>query len=221
MIAFLFSSSLYAQTDLQSFCFEENVSLKQVQQSVSFLLLPKDTVNLREEDHCIDIVASADRGKLFEKFLAGRYNLKQEKAPVEIEPCHLSLKTTVRQKSETDSVKVGEKNSVKKIEQMASNTSTMEFVFSQGIPGELEAGAEKLKVTCRFYGSEKGSLQFQFAEKNKGAIATELMVRRGEWLNIGSIVKDLNDKNKTLGIPQTEITSTNGTQESQYELQLK
>lgn len=211
-----------AQTDLTSFCFEDQVKLSSVQQSISFLLLPKDTVNLREEDRCIDIVTSGDRGKLFEKFLAGRYNLRRDKGEiVELEHCKLSLKTSVTHKSDTDSLKIGEKNSVKTSEQTSVSTSQMEFVFSQGISGELEAGTERLKVLCRFIGSEKASLQFQFYDKAKGGVASEYVLKRGEWLNIGSVLKDLNEKNKTLGFPQTEISTTTGKNETQYDLQIK
>lgn len=211
-----------AQTDLNSFCFEDQVRLGQVQQSISFLLLPKDTVNLREEDRCIDIVTSPDRGKLFEKFLAGRYNLRRDRGAVaELEHCKLNMKTTVTQKSDTDSLKVGERNAVKASEQTSVSTSQMEFVFSQGISGELEAGSERLKVLCRLIGTDKASLQFQFYDKTKGGVSSEFVVKRGEWLNIGSVVKDLNEKNKTLGIPQTEISTTTGKSETQYDLQIK
>lgn len=215
--------NLFAQTDLNTFCFDDNVRLSSVQESFSFLLLPKDTVNLREDDHCIDIVTSVDRGKLFEKFLSGRYNLKRtrETTPVELEQCNLSLKTTAKRKSDAETVKVGEKNSIKKSEQTSTSTSTMEFVFGQGIFGELEAGTEKLKVLCRLIGTEKANLQFSFYDRGKGGISSEYLLKRGEWLNLGSVIKDLNDKNKTLGIPQTEFSTTSGKSETQYDLQIK
>lgn len=222
-VVFLLQAAVsFAQTELNSFCFEDQVRLSGVQQTLSFLLLPKDTVNLREDDRCIDIVTSGDRGKLFEKFLAGRYNLRREKGTApELEHCKLNLKTTVNQKSETDSLNVGQKNSVKTSEQSSVNTGQMEFVFSQGISGELEAGPERLKVLCRLIGTDKASLQFQFHDKTKGGVASEFVLKRGEWLNIGSVVKDLNEKNKTLGIPQTEISTTTGKSETRYDLQIK
>lgn len=217
----LLSNSLMAQADLFSYCFEDSVRLSSVHQSLSFLLLPKDTVNLREHDHCIDIVASADRGKLFEKFLAGRYNLKQEKGDAVMpEHCILNLKTTTVLKSDSSLVKFGEKNLVKKSEQNSTTTSQMEFVLSQGIQGELEAGPERLKVICRLNG-EIGDLQFQFANSGRGSLSSQFRVKRGEWLNIGSVLKDLNDKNKTLGIPQTEVSETTGKSETRYDLQIK
>lgn len=215
--------NLFAQTDLNTFCFDDNVRLLSVQESFSFLLLPKDTVNLREDEHCIDIVTSVDRGKLFEKFLSGRYNLKRqrESTPAELEQCNLSLKTTAKSKSDMDSVKVGEKNSIKKSEQTSASISTMEFAFGQGISGELEAGSEKLKVLCRLIGPDKANLQFSFFERGKGGISSEYLLKRGEWLNLGSVIKDLNDKNKTLGIPQTEFSTTTGKSETRYDLQIK
>jgi len=118
-------------------------------------------------------------------------------------------------------VKVGVKNSVKKSEQTSLNSSTIEFVVGQGIAGELEAGTEKLKVLCRLIGADKASLQFSFYDRGKGGTASEYLLKRGEWLNLGSVIKDLNEKNKTLGIPQTEISTTTGKSEIQYDLQIK
>lgn len=222
-----FTSGAFAQTDINSFCFEDSVNLKSVENSITFLLLPADTINLREEDHCIDIVASVDRGKLFEKFLAGRYNLRRANremttsGPAEIQTCQLALRTTVKQKSENQTAKVGEKNSLSKSEKMLTSTSSMELVLSLGVPGEMEAGNEKLKVICRLIGSSKINLQFSFADKAKGGLTSEFSLAKGEWLNVGSVIKDLNEKNKTLGIPQTEASSVSGISETVYELQIK
>lgn len=220
---FLFCTGLLAQTDLNSYCFEESVNLQSVQNSISFLLLPKDTVHLREDDHCIDLVLSGDRGKLFEKFLSGRYNLKREKSSdtVELPPCQLVLRTTVKQASERESVKLGEKNSVNKAEISQNSTSSMSMVLSQGVAGEMEVWPEKLQVTCRMTGANKAELKFNFSDRTKGGIANEFVVTKGEWLNIGSVVKDLHDKNKTLGIPQTVISNTTGKSETQYDLQIR
>jgi len=35
------------------------------------------------------------------------------------------------------------------------------------------------------------------------------------------VIQELKDKNKTLGIPQTELALVQGTQETQYEIQYK
>lgn len=220
----LFCSGAIAQSDINSYCFESDVALTSVERSVNFLLLPKDTVYLREEDHCIDIVTSPDRGKLFEKFLSGRYNLRREANPAsfaEIETCQLVLKTTVKQKKESQTVKAGDKNTLSKSEDTMSSKSTIEMALGAGVPGEMTAGPERLKVTCRFFGGGKANLQFAFADKEKGGIATDITIAKGEWLNIGSILKDLNEKNKILGVPQAEVTTTTGKTETNYELQVK
>jgi hypothetical protein len=213
-----------AQSDLNSFCFEGSVNLKSVQNSISFLLLPRDTVNLREEDHCIDIVTSPDRGKLFEKFLSGRYNLvhsKPEAMDATTDQCELVLQTTVTKKIDGSTVKVGEKNVLNKSEKTEKSVSTMEMTLGQGISGELEAGPEKFKVVCRYINPAKVNLQFSYNDKAKGGMTSEFTLSKGEWLNVGNVAKDLNEKNKTLGIPQTEISNTTGQSETEYNLKIK
>ena len=47
------------------------------------------------------------------------------------------------------------------------------------------------------------------------------MIKKNEWLNIASVIQELNDKVKTLGIPQSELGSAVGVQETTYEIQFK
>lgn len=213
-----------AQSDLATYCFEDTINLRSVQHSISFLLLPRDTINLREDDHCIDILTSPDRGKLFEKFLSGRYNLKrtkQEGASPSLEQCELVLRTTVAQKLNASTIKVGEKNALNKSESLQKSVSTFEMVLGQGVNGEFEAGNERLNIVCRLIESGKANLHFSFYNKAKGGMASEFTLAKGDWLNVGNVIKDLNEKNKTLGVPQTELSSTNGKSETQYDLKLK
>ncbi len=208
-----------AGTDLNSYCFQSSVNLNEVKKSLGFLLLPTDVVNLRDEDNCIDITASSDRGNLFEKFLAKRYNLKRDFK--ENSSCRLDLKTTIKKQQEANTIKIGERNVLSKTESSGSSVSSMELLLGEGIPGEIEAGTEKLKVTCRLIGNENANLIFSYVDKNKASVSTEASLKKGEWLNIASVIKELDDKNKTMGIPQTEISNTVGKTETIYELQFK
>lgn len=226
---FLASFEALASTSFNSFCFENSVDLKDVQRSIGFLLLPRDVVELRNADHCIDISVSPDRVKLFEKYLSGRYNLKAEVGAstnsgtevLENTSCKLNLKTTTQNKLKANTFKFGEKKVLNTTESSSSNVTQMEMLLGAGLPGEIEAGTARLKVICSLINEDNANLVFSFIDKTKTSVSTEVRVRKGEWLNIASVVKDLNDKIKTLGIPQTEISDTSGKNETVYELQLK
>ena len=227
------SSWAYAEgsEDLNSYCFGAAVNLAQVKRNLSVLLLPKDIVEIREEDHCIDIVSTPDRAKLFEKYLSKRYDLKHDvktsfsESSKEVLPnnsCTVEFKTTKKIKKEVKTFKVGSKNGLKDSEQTSTETSTMDLLLGAGVEGELSATPDSLNIICRpVVGSERANLIFSFAQKDKAKVKTEVLVGRGEWLNVASVVKELNDKLKTIGIPQTEVGSTEGFENTIYEIRYK
>lgn len=221
-------------TEINPYCFDRSVNLREVHRSLKFLLLPKDIVEFRIEENCLDIVTSPERGKLFEKYLAKRYDLKKDTSTAgrisEVEnenvtnkgfDCHLDLKTTRKSKVETSNFKMGEKNILNKGETVSSSVSRMELLLGAGKSGELSVGEESLKVSCQLIGIDSANLIFSYTEKNKASVNTEVLVKKGEWLNIASVLKELNDKTKTLGIPQAEVSHATGKIETIYELQFK
>ena len=234
LFIYLVSSSIaYAEAseDMNSYCFGGAVSLAQVKRNLSVLLLPKDIVELREEDHCIDIVSSPDRAKLFEKYLSKRYDLKQDvktsfsESSKEVLPnnsCTVEFKTTKKIKKDEKTFKIGSKNGLKDSEQTSTETSTMDLLLGAGVEGELSATPDSLNIICRpVLGGERANLIFSFVQKDKAKVKTEVLVGRGEWLNVASVVKELNDKLKTIGIPQTEVGSTAGFENTIYEIRYK
>ncbi len=210
-----------------SYCFEKTVNLKNAKNSIDFLLLPNDVVDFQTDENCIDITVSPDRGKLFEKYLSKRYALLSTSRKGEVSSvvdsanCVLDFKTTTKTNSEGNTVKLGQKNSANKASSTFINESTMQILLSSGLQGELEVGTQKLKIMCRLIGESTANLIFSFADVGHGSVKTEILVKRGEWLNIASVVKELNENNKNLGIPQTDINELNGKTEIRYELKLQ
>lgn len=222
----LFFLSLEARSqDMRSYCFDRSVNLREAHQSLKILLLPKDIVDQRIEDNCLDLITSSDRGNLFEKFLSKRYDLKKdpqgEAQAAGPKECRLDLKTTKKSKKESSTFKFGEKNAINSAVATMDSISIMEMLLGTDLPGEFEAGDEKLKVTCRLIGSSDASLMFSYSDKNKASVNTQVQLKKGEWLNVASVIKELNDKNKMIGIPQTEISESKGNAETIYELQFK
>jgi hypothetical protein len=222
LLASLFSVAT-AQTpgDLNSYCFDKNVNLRDVHNSLKILLLPKDIVEIRDEDGCLDIVTSLDRGKLFEKEPTSPERVQTDRLPLNEIDCRLDFKTTKKTKIDTSHFKIGEKNFLNKGESANQSVSTMELLLGAGKNGEIGIGEQNLKVICQPFGNDTANLIFSYSEIKKTAVNSQVMVKKGEWLNIASVVKDLNDKTKTLGIPQTEISQTTEKNETLYELQFK
>lgn len=194
--------------------------MRNVRSSLDILLLPKDIITLDPTENCLDIITSGDRGKLFEKYLSKRYDLKRGTKEI-VPDCHLELKTTKKSKFQSTTLQIGEKNALSKTDSTSDSVSSMNFLIGSGFSGELEVEPRKLKVTCQLIGTESASLVFSFSEKNSVSASSQVQVKKGEWLNIASVVKDLNDKTQTIGMPQSEMGQSSGSSEIVYELQFK
>jgi len=178
----LFPLTLLAEgaQDLATFCFESNVALSNVQNSLKILILPRDIVELRAEDNCIDIVTTPDRANLFEKYLSKRYSLKRDAKPSLNEvgkQCLIEFKTTNKIKRQEDQLNLGTKNAIKSGESESSQVSSMDLLLGDGVPGELSAGPYHLAITCRLIG-DKASLAFSFADKDRESVKTEVLLKR-------------------------------------------
>jgi hypothetical protein len=222
----IFSIAMAQTTDdIKTFCFGKEVHLSEVKQSLNLLLIPKDNVLLRADDNCIDIATSVNRGNLFEKYLSKRYDLiKEVRTKREIdkrEECRLNLKTTEKSKIEKSQLKIGEKNLINLNESLKSVSNTMEILLGPSQQGELSVGEVALKVICQLIGNDSAQLQFSFTSRNQALVKSEVQLKKGEWLNIASVLNELNEKNQNLGIPQTEFNQTNGKSEIIYEMQFK
>lgn len=220
LLLLLLVQSSYAGDDAASFCFESNVSLKSVKHSIGFILLEKDSVSFREEDHCLDIVTTEARKNLLEKYLAKNYKLISADQPKEKGECHLELKTITTKKQAGQDLKLGEKNNLSVNESVTRSVTSAEMLLGAGFSGTLATGTQTLQVQCRPAGSDLFDLVFYFEEKTRATVSTTVSLKKNEVMNIATVKQILNDKNKTLGIPQTTIANTEGAEETNYELKV-
>jgi inosine-uridine nucleoside N-ribohydrolase len=157
-----------------NFCFVETINPTQVRSSLNFLLLPSDKLQFDDNKECIQISTSPDRAKLFEKFLSGRYTLKRSNKDLNSGLIHDHLTCALLFKTIP----------------MKSKPIVMELDLDDGKSGELEADAEKIKVTCAVL-SEK-SVNLELSTKTE-----PLRLVKGEWLDITTDLIKSNDKNET------------------------
>jgi hypothetical protein len=226
----------YGAEDLASFCFESNVSLSNVKQSISFILLPEDRLSLRPEDNCLDIVTTPSRKTILNKFLSRKYNLLNSEEPTltpERSECRLEFKTTTKKKTNSNAANIGQKNNLVTTSGNSIAVSTTELLLMAGRPGTLNINAQmvmpdkslldisqNLQVECRPLPHDNFELIFYFDAKDKATVSTTVQLKRGESLNIAGIKNTLDDKVKTLGIPQTTLGNTQSNEDISYDLKL-
>lgn len=227
LLLILISSSSFAAEDLASFCFERTTNLAVAQKSLEFLLLPREQVFLRPADHCFDVNTSTDRSKLLEKFLSKRYTLIAEtgvsKDLVELSNsnCQIELKTSRKKKVNTTGASIGANNSAATGTIEQNEVSTSQLLLGPGKPGILDLEGRSLNVTCS--GGHRGIYQlvFYYSEQWRSKVSTEVTASPGETINIGNITNELDSKNKSLGLSESSYQKTTGTENINYELQIK
>ena len=183
---------------------------------------------MRSADNCLDIVTSPDRSKLLEKFLSKRYTLISETSEaassntqITEDHCQLEMKTTRARKVDSINVRVGRTNDAQTSNRDLRETSTAQILLGMGKPGSLDLDGRALYVECRQGASGIYQLIFSFTELNRTKVTSEVSLRKNEPLSIVQIVTDLNNRSKTLGLPETIIQEAEGKDSTTFELQIK
>lgn len=202
--------------------------MSEAKNSMEFLLLPREKVFMRSKDNCFDIVTSSDRAKLLEKFLRKRYNLVEETSVVvpEVEKiqdahCRLEFKITRDKKTESKNLQIGTQNSIGAQESTVQEVSSSELLLGIGKPGWLDMEGKSMMVECRRGGTGLYQLVFSLGEANRSRVSSEVTLKQGEALDVAQVTRDLNEKNKNLGLPEIQYGQMEGQEKTKYELRIK
>lgn len=222
-----FLSSSFAAEDLVGFCFERTVNLNEAQQSLSFLLLPREKVFPRKADNCFDVLTSPDRSKLLEKFLSRRYNLIAEtgvSAPgsdLQDMQCRLELTTTRIKKVEVKDFQAGQGLRAAVGTKDVKEVSATELLLGFGRPGSIDLDGRSLQVECVKGATGIYQLTFSYSEQYRSRVSSSVSLKQGETLQIAQVTNDLAGQSKTLGLPQVLYEDTQGKENISYELRIK
>lgn len=152
LLLVLGSSLGYSAEGSKRICFESSVSLKEVQNNISNLLLSSDKIILIPPDHCIDIHTSLNRLNLLELSLKKSYNLFYEsKVQSHLgrvnNLCLMVVKTNYFEEAKTDLVP---KKSVEN-----------ELLLSPGKSGSIDVFDQQLEVMCTKDQRDRYAIEFK------------------------------------------------------------
>jgi hypothetical protein len=115
--------------------------------------------------------------------------------------------------------RIGSDAKLKVSDKDANSTTRSELLMTSGKRSSLTAGEINLFIECVKTKNDIYQLAF-FLENQANAIQTSIDVKVGEVIDLGGIVKELNEKSKTIGVPVTEIKTQTGTIKTKYELRV-
>lgn len=226
LLFIVLSFKSFASEDLVSYCFEHTTNLKEAQQNLAFLLLPKEKVFPRPEQNCFDVLTSTDRSKLLEKFLSKRYTLISEPGmrttteSIQAQQCQLELKMTKSKEVNTRDFRLGRTSNARAGTRSTQEVSTSQILLGSGRPGTLELEGRSLYIECRKTESGIYQLIFSYSEIYRMKVSSEVSVKRGESVQIAQVTNELASKSKTLGLPESLYRNVEGQENISYELKV-
>lgn len=225
-------SSFNLRADLLGFCFSPSTNIKNVQSYLRQILLPSEQVYLRRSLNCVEVEAKSHRKGLIDKFIKVKFDIIKRYEPglqganpssFSAAParCRLELIRTGEAKSKTFSVDIGRRNDLRESKAKQKTVSKSQILLSSGKPGRLKLDDRDLQVLCRSRGRNNYELEFSF-ESKRNSVVTSVTISRGQSVDLGSIVDDLNSKNRDLSIQDgINYSKTKGKSKARFELKVK
>jgi hypothetical protein len=212
---------------MSGFCFREDVTLLQVERSLGAILHPSDQVVKNASTHCIEIQGSNKRTNLYEIFLNKQFRVErsygtEQKDLIEsgVPPCNINVRRTGSNTNTINSFSIGRKNNLRKNESSSQRITNSQLLIDSGRSGSIQVDQYRIKVTCinlirRF------KLDIELEHMN-GGVNTSVTVVPGQELDLGSIVDDINNKNKSLSLSKgIKKSHTLGKVQSKYSITVK
>lgn len=215
---------LHATEDVGSYCFETSTPVSQVYAAVDFLQTGNDKIQLRKSENCLDIYSTGERLKLFEKMIYKNFSpistgVAENTNDGFSNQCRIELKEIKITNLNENVARIGADAKLKNSEKDSLSTTRSELLMTPGKRSILTAGDTNLFIECVKTKNDVYQLAF-FLGDQANSIQTNIDVKVGEVIDLGGIVKDLNEKSKTIGVPVTEIKTQTGTMKTKYELRV-
>ncbi|HAZ13987.1 MAG: hypothetical protein A2X86_17385 [Bdellovibrionales bacterium GWA2_49_15] len=196
------------EKSIYGFCLTDAVSLSEIRRYLQPIALPSDQLDMMGS--CLEALLSEARSTLYESYLQRKYRLNrtykgnQGAATTELTGttegnCRLELLKKRLRARKTDEFSLGKKGKLQRTEEDLSGDTRSQLLLRKGIPGSMRFDQDEVFLTCQ--GGHNGNyiLTVSLNTPDSG-ISTSLNITQGQLINIGSVVKDLAGKNRTLSI---------------------
>lgn len=182
---------------LRSFCFERGVSLLEAKSYVKGILNNQDKVGIRESMHCLEIPLEEARVSLVHTYLSRRYghvSLAGEQAPISNIECQMEITESESRNEVSNEAGLGKRTVLKRGNLTESSGTVSSMRLGEGRWGSLEINGTQVDLRCLKRG-ERWDIEVRMVSPN-GFISTALEVARGQQIDLGQTVQDLNNKNR-------------------------
>jgi hypothetical protein len=193
-------------TFAETYCFNSDVSLNEVRSYLEVMLTPNDKV-AQEGANCLEVTVSVNRTPLIYKWLKKKYPVRSQNRRRRsnqengvTKNCRLQVERLSRGKAVIDESSIGKGTRINKTTQRSSAKSLSSLLLGQGFSGAIRVNDRQVFLTCKSGGNGFYTIQVSLSEQNS-SLSTIVQLRTGQKTNIGRIVEDLTNREKSLGLP--------------------
>jgi hypothetical protein len=235
LLLFITPTILFAE-DTRGLCIPRSVRLEDLQKHLKIVLKQSDKVTFDKKNNCLEIKLSNVRFDLFKKYIGRRFPLgktytKRKNSSTTIlnesndrlkevrRNCDLTLveNESLRSKKRTAELNTG--LSAKEVKRKVKKYSQTNMMLGANLSGHLTLNENGVQFKCRPVGRSKFQITLMKESLRGSSISTSVMVNAGEKLDVGSVYKDLNQKDRKISLDKgIKLEKIKGDQNIEYYL---
>jgi hypothetical protein len=208
-------ATLAQALEVRRFCFKQPRA-EVVYRSIKDFLLPKDNTEVMGD--CLEVAGTQERLDFIEtliskQFTYSRPDLAGDSAGVR--HCQIEIEKNSNSNSNTRIVALGDDTDIRDKLKTAEGKEVSSLVLRPGKSGSFQYIDKQLQIICNLR-AEKFELEFSFMHL-RGGMSTSVVLSAGEKMNVASVVKDLNSKNRDISINSgLSNVETTGADQTEY-----
>lgn len=232
-------SASFAQDDLalETYCFSSVASRMRVEKKLPAILVPSD--KLESEKACLTVQMKPHRRELIQNYtrsLDDSMLVKFSSAEKKNEPCRLQVEKIRQLKKDTTNIQLSQQPDATTSEAIETSKDIMEITTLDNF--SLTVSQDAIEGKCRFITKDTYEIlisarrdpkplvpadlppgtiviaQTPPPEQKTISVSTTLQLRRGDKVEIGSIVRDLRKKENAVDLnPEATVSNTAGQEE--------
>lgn len=226
ILSFIFiSTSLFAGEGF--LCLEKGQSVNQAYIYLADFFLAKDRAYANTEINCIQVSSDETRQEMLTNILAKKFKLTSFKNSnrhntliENIEHCQMQITQITNTSGTGKSGNFGSKSSAQAFESSGESRSVSSLMGLSGEPVQFTAYGESVNIVCVVLPNSRFGIRVSLnSQAANGALATTVNINKGEVMNLGELVKEAQNKTKSLDINQgVGAGVTNDKLQTRYEL---
>lgn len=196
----------------ESYCFEKQISLKQVQNSIQPFLLAGEGSQLDEQRHCVRVRAlSPARKELIKKLISSQYKvilpIAQDSNQIQrsgrLESCRLEIERVSRERTVKRQVQVGNKTKILEVREGGGQVSRSQLLLGVGKPGMFRMDGNEYYMTCNKSGYSKYEISLSLErDYGRSMLSTTITTVKDKKVNLGSMKDEIKNKKKDISLSQ-------------------